>query len=195
LTSRWRCIVENKVNSLAVAIVDHMMHHDVVQLERKMRARRHALGAHHEFNTAIGYERNVNPVSNRKGRMGVFVPSDPAAGRKPGDHGSPKRTACGIIFRDNLVNNGHRLISKQIPAARAAHLDVGPSFAKKQNNRLRLSVHVIIGLPPVVGMPRQLIQRQHLFGERRAVELSERDGCLIQYHVTTLIPQVPSSIP
>ena len=190
-----RGIVEDKVNSLAVAIIDHMMHHDVVQLERKMRARRHALRAHHELNPGIGYERNMNAVSHRKGGVKVFMPCDPAARQKSGHHGSQKCTARRVAFRYHLVRKRQGLVCKQIPATGSADLNVRPSFAEKQNYRLSLGVYIIVGLPPVVGVPRRFFQRQHPFREGRAVELSEGDGCLIQYHVTSLVFQVASSIP
>lgn len=190
-----RSIIEDKVNSLAVAVIDHVMHHGVIQLEGKMRARRHVLRAHHEFNVGIGCKRDMNAVSHRKGGMRVLMSCDPAARRQPGHHGSQKSAARRVALLDNPVHKRHCLIRKQIPAIGSADFDVGPSFAEKQNDRLCLGVHVVVGLPSVVGMPRLLVQRQYLFREGRAVELSKRGGCLIQYHVTSLVFKAASSIP
>lgn len=171
--SRRRRVVKDEMNPRTISVVYHVMRHEIVQLESKMGSRRHKLRTDDKLDTRIGHQRNMNSVSNGKGGMVVFVTRDASTRLQPGDHSPQKNASGGVMLRNHLVYNGLGLGGQQIPAAGPADLDVRPAIAKQQDDRLRLRMHIILGLAMGVRGPRRLLQRQNLTGERRAIYRSQ----------------------
>ena len=154
-----RQVVKNESDAILGGSVDYAVGLLVVDLVGL--ADLHAIrpAVDHEAHAVVRRDGYVNAMAVAKSRVTVKMWVNATAGKQFRGHGPNDRAARGVCTFDQCVHDGYRRVCEQIPAFLLADDEVlGGPVAEHENDRLRLTMHVVIDLALLVRNPGVLVE-------------------------------------